>query len=302
MNKKLIAVAVAGIVAAPAAYADISAYGRIHNALVLEDSGPTDTQNVSGVASRFGFRGSGDIGNGMNAFARYEFGTKTDAAGGSIGNRLSFVGLSGPFGSISLGQQWSAFYQNVGTHASPNIANGPGQHLGPFRTGNTLQYSNSLGPVSLTVDARVDDDDPVDGNGNGFGLGATLRPMDNFLISGGYDTDDTNNKDTMGVSAATGFGALSFAVSHQQQDHGDLEHKSTLIAVGSSVTDQLYLSAAFSQTEMESADAAATETDRMNASATYRIGGGLRTYIEFANEDNGTTDKDIFALGLRMDF
>ena len=301
MNKKLIAVAVAGVFAAPAAYADISAYGRIHNVLDLSDDGTADTQNVTANGSRFGFRGSGDIGNGMSAFARYEFQVHTDTnKGGPHVNRLSFVGLSGPFGSVSLGQQWSAYYQNVGTHASPNIYSGPGQQLGPFRTGNTLQYSNSLGPISLTVDSRVDDAD--DGSGNGFGIGATLRPMDNFTLAGGYDSNDSSNKDTMGISAVAGFGNLSFTVSHEQQDEGMMEHKNTLVAVGASVTDRLYLSAALGQTEEEGAGGAVTETDLANASATYRIGGGLRTWVELSSKDDGTDESDTVAIGLRMDF
>jgi len=78
MSKKLIAVAVASVVAAPAAYADITAYGRIQNAIVFTDDGTNEKQNVNTVGSRFGFKGSGDIGNGMKAFARYEFSTITD--------------------------------------------------------------------------------------------------------------------------------------------------------------------------------------------------------------------------------
>ena len=54
MNKKLIAVAVAGIVAAPAAYADISAYGRINNRIVIADNDDIDMQ-TSG--SRFRLQG-----------------------------------------------------------------------------------------------------------------------------------------------------------------------------------------------------------------------------------------------------
>ena len=317
MNKKLIAVAVAGVVAAPAAYADISAYGRIHNAIAFADDGTNETQAVES-GSRFGFKGSGDIGNGMSAFARYEFSTNTDnSSDGVTGTRLGFVGLSGPFGSISLGQQWSAFYQNVGTHASPNIWNGPGQHLGPFRTGNTLQYSNSLGPISLTVDARIQDDGRSEeyavnkktgmvekmmvgeGPGNGFGIGATLTPMEGFTLGAGFDSDDTNDKDTMGVSAVAGFGGLTFTVSHQQQDVGeDDDNKNTLIAVGTSV-GQLSLSAAMSQVEMHDG----SETDRVNASATYKLGGGLRTWIEAANTDKGSgNETDVVAIGLRMDF
>ena len=299
MNKKLIAVAVAGVVAAPAAYADISAYGRIHNVIALSDDGTTESQEMQS-GSRFGFKGSGDIGNGMSAFAQYEFSTNTDnSADGVTGTRIGLVGLSGPFGSISLGQQWSAYYENFGTYASLNIWGGPKQALGPARTGNTIQYSNSFGPISLALDTRIDDNG--DGGGNGFGLGATLSPMDNITLSGVYDTNDTTNKDTMGVVATLGFGALSFTAAHEQQDEGMMEHKNTVLGVGFSVTDQLSMRVALSETEMEGASGV-TETDRANASATYVIGGGLRTYIEFSNSDNGTTDADLVAIGLRMDF
>ncbi|MXY64924.1 MAG: porin, partial [Gammaproteobacteria bacterium] len=209
MNRKLIAVAVAGVVAAPVAYADISAYGRINNRIVIADN---DDTNMETSGSRFGFKGSSDLGNGMSAFARYEFGTTTDNAsagmtaeaddhkhGGvnksGLNRRLAFVGMSGSFGSVSLGQQWSAYFQHLGTHASLNIINGPGQ-IGPFRTGNTVKYAHSFGPVSMALDARVDD--AGDGGGNGVGGGVTLNPINNVTIAGAFDSIDDSNKDVMG--------------------------------------------------------------------------------------------------------
>lgn len=323
MSKKLIAVAVASVVAAPAAYADITAYGRIQNAIVMTDDGTNETQNVNAVGSRFGFKGSGDIGNGMSAFARYEWQNHTDAdKGGPFRNRLSFVGLSGPFGSISLGQQWSAYYQNVGTYASPNINSGPGQQLGPFRTGNTLQYANSLGPVSFKADVRIQDDARSEeygvnkktgmvekmmvgeGEGNGFGIGATLTAMDNVTLSGAYDSDDASGDKTVGVAATAGFGGLHFILQYEQQDNDDnnVESTNTVVGLSAGVTDQLTLSAAFGNTETETGGQTTAETDRVNAYATYRLGGGLWAWAEFANTDTGTSDTDVFALGLQMDF
>ncbi len=80
MNKKLIAVAVASTVVAPVAYADISMYGRISNGIVFDDQ--NDTQNMNTLGSRFGIKGSADIGNGLSALAHYEFSTTTDNATG----------------------------------------------------------------------------------------------------------------------------------------------------------------------------------------------------------------------------
>lgn len=301
MNKKLIAVAVAGIVAAPAAYADISAYGRINNRIVIADN---DDVNMETSGSRFGFKGSGDLGNGMSAFARYEFSTKTDAAGGNIGNRLSFVGLSGPFGSISLGQQWSAYFQNFGTHASLNIINGPGQMSNSVRswlgrTGNTIKYANSFGPVSLKLDARVDD--AGDGGGNGFGGGVTITPMDNFTLAGAFDSDDTNDSDVMGVAAIAGFGGITVTVAHEQAESGDDEADNTLLWLGAGVTDNLSLTVGYG-TQSVTESGTETETDQLALIGVLNMGGGLKLWGQFHNTDDGSSDADTVALGVRLDF
>ncbi|MDE0282852.1 MAG: porin [Gammaproteobacteria bacterium] len=298
MNKKLIAVAVAGVVAAPVAYADISAYGRINNRIVIADN---DDVNMETSGSRFGFKGSGDLGNGMSAFARYEFSTTTDhaASGAGLGSRLSFVGLSGPFGSISLGQQWSAYFQNLGTHASLNIIKGPGQ-IGPFRTGNTIQYSNSFGPVSLTLDARADD--AGDGGGNGLGGGVTMTPMDNFTIAGAFDSNDDSGTDVMGIAGIMGFGGITVTVAHEQSETGDdSETNNTLLWLGAGVTDQLSLTVGYGTSETED-DMGTSETDQLALIGVLNMGGGLKLWGQFHNEDSGSSDADTIALGVRLDF
>lgn len=304
MNKKLIAVAVAGIVAAPAAYADISAYGRINNSIQIDDN---DDVNMNDNGSRFGFKGSGDMGNGMSAFGRYEFqiDTDTNKKGDTIKNtRLAFVGLSGPFGSISLGQQWSAYFQNFGTHASLNIIKGPGQMSNSVRswlgrTGNTIQYANNLGPVSLKLDARVDDAD--DGGGNGFGGGVTINPMDNFTLAGAFDSDDTNDSDVMGIAARAGFGGITVTVAHEQAESGDDEADNTLLWVGAGVTDSLSLSVGYG-TESVTTSAGETETDQLALIGVLNMGGGLKVWGQFHNKDTGAADEDTVALGVRIDF
>ena len=105
MNKKLIAAAVSAAVVAPvAAYGDVTVYGRINNALDIDDisskpdaDGSTD---ISGVSSRFGIKYSQDMGNGLTASGQYEFSTSTDNEGGINDGRVAPVGISGAFGSI----------------------------------------------------------------------------------------------------------------------------------------------------------------------------------------------------------
>ena len=160
MKKTLIATAVSAALMAPvAAQADVTVYGRIHQGIkfVNPEKGKSTTDFV-GIGSRFGIKASSDLGNGMTASAQYEFATSTDAPGSGVAStRVAKVGVSGSFGSIDLGNQWSAWYNMVGVHVDPTFSVGGLYHIGPFRTANTIKYSNSFGPVSFELDARIDD-------------------------------------------------------------------------------------------------------------------------------------------------
>lgn len=108
MKKTLIALAVAGVVAAPAAFAatsNVDVYGKLHMSVSLFDDqlvGTSDVQ-VSSNASRIGFKGSEDLGGGLAAIWQIESGVNLDEQNGGVANRNSFVGLKGGFGSVLLG-------------------------------------------------------------------------------------------------------------------------------------------------------------------------------------------------------
>ena len=271
MNRKLIAAAVSAAVIAPvAAQAESSLYGNITNAVVFEDK---DSKNAAGVktsssatdmsavSSRFGIKASSDLGNGMTASGRYEFQVKSDQNDGEgiSRTRVAYVGLSGGFGSVTLGQQWSSFYNTVGSMVSPNYSVNVG--LGsPFRTANTVQYTNSFGPVSMSLDVRVDDDEPtaddadgnatsaaVDGQGSGTALGLTINPMENLRVGIAFDSTDSTKdskgdidgvaSDLVGIAAKMSFGNFWGSIGYQKQefdevDSGDVSSKATDRLVG----------------------------------------------------------------------
>jgi predicted porin len=304
MNKKLIALAVGGVVSAPVAYADITAYGRINNAIDFSD-GDTD---ISTVSSRFGFKGSGDIGNGLTAFGRYEFSTGTDRELPAVGDiRLAFVGLSGGFGSVSIGNQWSAFFNSVGTIVSPTFSLGAGSAT-PFRASNTIKYANSFGPVSLDVDVRLNDSDE-DGdvaeglNGNGYGIGLTINPTDFFTLALAIDSEedideagnDLDDTDRAGIAATFSFGGFGINVGYQNQEQGDEEIDTT----------NLYLSYEIGKSKIlvgfGNIDDGGGEDNEGNFIGLYHnLGGGLRLWLESVDSDG--LDDRITVLGARIDF
>jgi predicted porin len=108
MKKNLIALAVAAAVAAPmVASADATIYGRLHEDFGSVSNGDESTMAVTNNASRIGFKGSEDLGNGLKAIWQIESSLGNDAesfSGGSLASRNTFVGLSGGFGTALIGK------------------------------------------------------------------------------------------------------------------------------------------------------------------------------------------------------
>jgi predicted porin len=129
MNKKLIAVAVAGACIAPAAMAQtanpVTLYGRAHVTFEsVESSGPTAAatsvrrNRVSDQASLLGVRGTEDLGGGLKAFFQLETGFKVDQNDTTFAARNSGAGLQGAWGSLLLGR-WDTPYKVVTTAIDP---------------------------------------------------------------------------------------------------------------------------------------------------------------------------------------
>jgi predicted porin len=133
MKKKLIVLAIASLLSAPTAFAQssVTLYGSIdygYTSLGGNDAkththtdpntGVTTTYGKvksrtgldSGIskANRLGFKGTEDLGNGLKAVFVLEEGLNGDTgAMFKTGNRQSYAGLSGGFGTIAFGRQRS---------------------------------------------------------------------------------------------------------------------------------------------------------------------------------------------------
>ncbi len=129
MKKSLIALAALVTVAgAASAQSSVTVYGKIDLGLVL-DSGNAAGKSVrvsSGVSggSRLGFKGVEDLGGGMKAAFQIETGLCADSAAGAPNfctgsnqfmGRQAHGDLSGAFGSISGGRQYSLGFNNLAT-------------------------------------------------------------------------------------------------------------------------------------------------------------------------------------------
>lgn len=136
MNKKLIAIAVAGAMTAPMAAQAVKykLSGQVNRAVIFVDDGvDSQVRNVDNTASgtRFRLRGSEDLGNGVTAGFYWELQTMSNRNGGGAGDgpqsqgeadafdiRQANVFFSGGFGKLTIGQQSAAADGTMGADLS----------------------------------------------------------------------------------------------------------------------------------------------------------------------------------------
>ena len=311
MNKKLIAAAVSAAVVAPAsAVAEVTVYGNITNAIKLvspDAAAEESSTNLETLGSRIGFKASSDLGNGLTASAKLELGAESDTNKGSDPfdkTRVATVGLSGGFGSVTLGQQWSSYFNTFGTLVSPTYT--VGHAAGPklFRTGDTIKYANAFGPVGLEVDVRLDEGDGTDANEKGgTGIGLTLNLIENLTIGvasdsqeNGASNDDTDN---FGISAKYNFGPVQIAAGSQNTETGDAEIDGTVLLLSGNFTENTSWLLAVAEAE----DQDDVETSSTTWGLYHSLGGGLTLLYEAVDtdEDDDSGGADHW-LAMRLNF
>lgn len=140
---------------------NVSIYGVIDVSMVYTSKvGPNNSSRVSldsgdQMASRIGVRGSEDLGGGLSAVFQLETGFSVDegamATPGTLFDRKSVVGLSGSFGTLTLGRQ-TDYLEEIGLqYTSFQIFGGGGVRAGHFnsldrltgaRTNNSVRFDS----------------------------------------------------------------------------------------------------------------------------------------------------------------
>ena len=305
MNKKLIAIAVAGTFMAPAismADGHASWYGRINTGISIKDAEDT-TVDIKNISSRFGVKGSEDLGNGLSAVYRYEFGVASDVADIQDNNRLSFVGLSGSFGTVTMGRVWSALFNHVGTmmDVSQNIGGdaytGGG---GTYRTSNTLSYSGGSGPISLQIDLELDGANAASDGADSWAIGGTYSAGSLSIAAGHRNVsgavDDT---DVTGIAARFNMEGMWVGAGYISSDDGSPDNTTgaALLAGGKSGNLSWYLTL-----ESTEDDDDGTDSDAVNMSVVNSLSKGTRVWAELALNDDAAGDTNELILGVRKDF
>ena len=317
----------------------LTVYGSIRNAIDFND--PADpaadsTTDISTIGSRLGFKGSADLGNGLTARGHFEFGLNTDKKANDLSNRLASVGVAGGFGSIDIGNQWSAFYKTTGVDMDPTYSLGgvPGS---PYRASNTIKYVNSVGPLTVHADLRLNgggDEAGTDGlAGDGGGLGVRVAVAEGLTLAAAYDTEDRSDNmmheyvsakdatatkparkgqgpetDRVGVSGKLELGQFWGTLAWSSKNVNDYDAKTeketeyTQLFIGASLTDNTSGYVGYGQSETEGS---MLEPSVVNVGLSHSLGGGMSLFYEGRSEDTDETNKDSIIrhyVALRFDF
>jgi len=345
MKKSLIALAVLGAAAGAAqAQSAVNLYGIVDlwvGQVSLKDgagnkiNGPklnTLSMESGGVnGSRWGLKGEEDLGGGLKAVFKLEQGFPADDGTAAVGdtaaatafNRQAYVGVAGGFGTVTIGNVWSAMDDVVGASNSGfdsalsasalvlavNHGNGNvGGYNGLPR--NAFKYvSPSFGGFSGGFTYSLDETTAAKANQTDFSLSYAAGPIAaNFAyeIQGDQGTAPGADIKLTALNGSYDLGVAKLLASYGQAKDGSA--KSTDFQFGADVplSSALTLSAGYAQSK-DNAAAGNQKRTGFGVAAAYGLSKRTTAYGGFRTakaKTGGATDLkvNVFAVGLKHTF
>jgi predicted porin len=197
------------------AQSNVATYGLLETGLRYSThqngAGDGQWQIGDGVLnpSRIGFSGSEDLGGGLKASFTLEAGlqlkngSSVNAAFGTLNNddasksrlfgRLAYVGLSGDFGSLNLGRQYTTAFLSA-CNADPICGGGmvvwsPYLLYTSLRQDNLVTYQKGMGPVTFNAHYTAGEQAGDFKANSGYGVGLDYANK-NLLLSTAYQRNE----------------------------------------------------------------------------------------------------------------
>jgi predicted porin len=272
MKKRLIAVAALALVSSmAAAQSSVTVYGNVDVGLQTQNHAPANASSTTlangGISpSIWGFRGAEDLGNGLKALFNLEghFAADTGISDTRLFRRQSNVGLSGNFGTVLLGNQYSpAILAFAATDPRGLRENFSGLYSWAYNSG--VLAKNSAGALGVN-----------ENNGNNDNSGVFLQNAISY----------SNTFGPVGVGAA-------YSVS---------ELKGAVYSLGVTYTSPLVLSAAYQSTDKPNTSDRLSALYTVGAGYTMDAFTGKLNYLRGENKDSTTMQEtskvDVVGLGL----
>ncbi len=324
MKKTLIALAAVAATSAAFAQSSVTLFGRVDASVgqekITTPGGVSTTKLFNGsdaglTGSRWGMRGTEDLGGGLKAVFELEARFNVDdgtIAGGTAPNGFAgnaFVGLSGGFGTVHLGRSYNAYDFTQDLSVRDNVFDSA--FTADFNPGNKTRSANMIKYVSptfsgFTAVASSGQGEGLTKNENGLSVGYAGGPL---AVRVGAQTNASG--DTVGVSAGYNFGIASVSGGYSQLSAPNNGNDSTGFILGVTVPMGAFkFSAGFATGEEETnAGATVADTTQVGLGATYSLSKRTTAYVGYKDTkvENAagakiTGSKRIYAVGVRHDF
>lgn len=325
MRKSLIALAVLASTGGAMAQSNVTLYGRMDASIgATKLNGVSTTQLYSGnlTSSRWGLRGTEDLGGGLKAMFQLEAAIEADEGTTTAFSRQSWVGLSGGFGTARFGKADSIYkdiydlgnWYNISADSEFNSAKEA------YRTGlaayvarpvNQIRYDTpNLGGFSAGLTYAFDENVP--GAPEITALGARYR-VGKLDVGAAFQEEEQalaiNDRKHSTLSGTYDFGVARVSAQYQNVKAGD-NRKDNEFSLGvSAPLGGFELSAGYARSKAkDAAGATAAKGSAFALAATYALSKRTRLYGGYLDGEienaAGTTTRDyrLYAMGIRHDF
>ena len=212
----------------------------------------------------------------------------------AAGGRLSYISLSGGFGTISLGQIWSASANHYGFAVDPSYVNGVFGGAS-YRPGTSVSYSSSAGDVSFQIDKVTGDGERLE-----FGASATLGPVGVGL---GHWSNENDDKSFTGVAISAGAAGVNLTIGLSNEKNVKVESgvgkaDTSILHLGGSLGDS-GISYAVQVANSDKLDKDGNDTSQNLIVVTNSLGSGASIIFEHLDPKVGDSSS---LIGLKVDF
>ncbi len=208
------------------AQSSVTLYGRVNTTVERQKIGDNNRTAMENNSSRFGFKGTEDLGGGLKAGFQLEAGFRSDdgagsynAAGQPVGitfARQSEVNLSGGFGMVRLGrftpESYYATADYVSMHNHDTGTSADAFYVDSVSASNKVGYRTpSFG--GFTLDAAVALHEKTTGGKNGYDLAANYNAGP-LALGAGYSQVDHDKQ--LGLRALYSIGQFAVGGYYQR--------------------------------------------------------------------------------------
>ncbi|MDD2729771.1 porin [Malikia sp.] len=330
MKKSLIAMAVLAAAGAASAQSSVQLYGIADVWVGAQKIGAAKAQTVvesGGVdASRFGLKGSEDLGGGLKAIFTLEQGFNLDtgaqATAGQAFSREASVGVAGNFGTVKLGKVWTA-YDDVQNASNPVFDSALTPSAGAFATtaaatgylanpANGIKYTSpSFAGVTGIVSYALDENTAGNAEVSALAVQYANGPL---AAAVAYQNQQAvgfvNSIEFTNLNASYNLGVVTLKGSYAQRDNNNgIKDKEYQLGVDYPLASNLILSAGYASSENKDKGVKQSDNSGLGLAAAYLLSkrttayAGVRsTKLDHVNAAIADVTTNVYAVGVKHAF